>query len=277
MKNANWGCIAAYLSLLYTHSRFLKEWFHDGKRIQVYRETPVKLADGHMEVKSGGRIRADAVVYCTGWQPSIDFFSPEEAAKLGIPVPRDESDVRWEKLMADADAEVQKTLPFLATGARAANETPAYSQFRMYRQILSPKLLAEEDTSIVFVGFVSTGQTAQCYELLSLWGVAWLEGLLPKTLPSEEEMEREVARVNACMARRYGARGAKDPEIILESQLWFDTLMRDFDLPVKRKQREWLGGIKEWVLPYTAADYREVVNEFLEKVGKKQTLTRTKS
>jgi dimethylaniline monooxygenase (N-oxide forming) len=226
-----------------------------------------------MELESGGKIKADAVVYCTGWQPSIDFFSPEEAAKLGIPVPREESDVRWEKLMADADVEVRKLLPFLATGAREANETPAYSQFRMYRQILSPRLLAEDDTSIAFVGFVSTGQTAQCYELLSLWGVAWLEGLLPKRLPTQEEMEQEVARVNACMARRYGARGAKDPEIILESQLWFDTLMRDLDLMAKRKQQGMLRGWQEWFLPYTAADYRGVVDEFLNKSSKRQTLT----
>lgn len=261
---------AAYLSLLYTHSRFLTEWLHEGERIKVYRETPVRLADGHMELKSGGKIQADAVVYCIGWQPSIDFFSPEEAVKLGIPIPREESDVRWEKVMADADVEVRKLLPFLATGGRAANETPAFTQFRMYRQILSPQLLAEKDTSIAFVGFVSTGQTAQCYELLSLWGVAWLEGLLPKKLPSEEEMEREVGKVNACMARRYGARGAKDPEIIQESQFWFDTLMRDLDLPVKRKQQGVLGGLKDWFLPYTAADYRGVVDEFLRKVGKKQ-------
>ena len=262
---------APYISLLYTHSRFLKEWLHAGTRIEVYRDTPVRLTEGHMELKSGDKIKADAVIYCTGWQPSVDFFLPEEAARLGVPVPREESNSRWEKMMVDADAEVQKILPFLANEGRPANEMPAYTQFRMYRRILSPMMLAKEDTSIAFVGFVSTGQTAQCYELLSLWAVAWMEGLMPRTLPSEEEMEKEVALTNAYMARRYGARGAKDPEIILEVQWFFDILLQDLGLPVKRKQRGWLGGFKEWLLPYTAADYKGVVDEFLKNLEERKT------
>ena len=237
----------------------------------MYRDTPVRLTDGHMELGTGDHIKADAVVYCTGWQPSIDFFLPEEAARLGVPMPREESDLEWKKMIADADAEVQKILPFLANEGRSASEMPAYTQSRMYRQILAPAMLAKKDTSIAFVGFVSTGQTAQCCELLSLWAVAWLEGLMPTNLPSEEEMEKEVALVNAYMARRYGARGAKDPEIILEVQWFFDLLMQDLDLPMKRKQRGWLGGLKEWFLPYTAADYKGMVDEFVKRLEERKT------
>lgn len=258
---------AAYISLLYNDSRFLK-WLHEGKRINVYRDTPTKLADGQMHLASGATIDADAVVYCTGWQPSIDFFSAAEAADLGIPVPvLEQRNAHWERLLADADTKVQKELPFLANEGRAAAETPSHSQFRQYRQVLSPKLLARGDRSIAFAGFVSSGQTAVCCELLSLWAVAWLEGLLPLRLPSEEEMEADVARVNACMARRYGARGAKDPEIILEVQWFFDVLLRDLGLRAKRKQKGIMGVLKEWLLPYSAGDYRGVVNEFLDRNG----------
>jgi dimethylaniline monooxygenase (N-oxide forming) len=258
---------SAYISLLYKDSRFLKT-VHEGQRIKVYRDTPTRLSNNHMSLASGTSIRADAVVYCTGWTSSTDFFSPEDATQLGIPVPiADNDDAHWTKLMADANFSVRESLPFLANEARPASETPAHTQFRMYRQVLSPQLLAQGDRSIAFAGFISTGQTAVANELLSLWAVAWLEGLLPCKLPSEEDMEREVARVNCWMARRYGAPGARDPAIVLEVQGFFDVLMQDFGLEVKRK-RGWLKGLREWVVPYTSGDYKGVVDEFLERIGK---------
>ena len=54
-------------------------------------------------------------------------------------------------------------------------------------------------------------------------------------------MEDEVAKVNAWMARRYGPRGAKDPEIILEVKSFLDVLMRDMGLKVERKRGGILG------------------------------------
>ena len=79
-------------------------------------------------------------------------------------------------------------------------------------------------------------------------------------------MEFDVAKVNAWMARRYGSRGRRDPEIILEIQTYFDTLMEDLGLRVERKQRGWLGLLAEWLLPYRASDYDGVVEEFLSNV-----------
>ena len=79
-------------------------------------------------------------------------------------------------------------------------------------------------------------------------------------------MEEDVAKVNAWIARRYGARGARDPEIILEIQTFFDVLMQDLGLEVYRRNKGWLGALREWLTPYEAADYKGIVEEFLAKV-----------
>ena len=90
-----------------------------------------------------------------------------------------------------------------------------------------------------------------------------MEGLLPKPLPTETQMEMDVATVNAWMTRRYGVRGRRDPEIILEVQTFLDTLMRDLGLRVQRKNKGFFGPLVEWVVPYDGSDYRGMIEEFL--------------
>ncbi len=79
-------------------------------------------------------------------------------------------------------------------------------------------------------------------------------------------MEREIARVNAWMARRYGARGAKDPEIVLEVQRFPDVLLRDLEIETRRTR----GTFREWLTPYVVTDYEGVVEEFLERSKKRR-------
>ena len=219
-KVTNLFRLTSYISLVHTNSPFLS-WLHSGKNITVYRASPTRLVKGGMQLDSGQVLKADAVVYATGWRSSIDFFDEAEAAQLGIPIPVDQQDVvakkLWDSLESKADTLVTDALPRLADRPRPETDTETgTTQFRMYRQVLSPRLLAQRDRSLMFVGFVSNSQTAICSEILALWAVAWMENLLPKQLPSEAQMEADVARVNAWMARRYGGRGRRDPEIVLE-------------------------------------------------------------
>jgi dimethylaniline monooxygenase (N-oxide forming) len=179
------------------------------------------------------------VVYATGWQSSIDFFDKEEAARLGIPIALSEQDIEaeklWSNLEGEADMLVTNTFPRLAECPKAEVDwETGTTQFRMYRQVLSPGLLAQQDRSIAFAGYVSNGQTSICSEILALWAVAWMEDMLPKPLPTEAQMEADVAKVNAWMARRYGVRGRRDPEIILEVQTFLDELTEDLGLRVPR-------------------------------------------
>ena len=82
-------------------------------------------------------------------------------------------------------------------------------------------------------------------------------------------MDRDVARVNAWMARRYGARGRRDPEIVLEIQTFLDQLIEDLGLKVHRKNKGFWGPLLEWVVPYEASDYKGIVDEFLAQVKPK--------
>ena len=266
--------VTPYVSLLHTTNPFLGWLYSGSERLTVYRAKPVRLVEGGMLLDTGELVKADAVVYATGWRPTIDFFDDKEAAQLGIPLDVTQQDVeaekRWDSLGKTSLAEVKALFPHLAqypddpTNESVTTTTP----FRLYRQILSPKLLAARDRSITFVGYVSNGQTAFCSELLALWAVAWMEDLLMMPTPSQTDMEQDVARVNAWRTLRYGARGKRDPEIILEVQTLFDLLMKDLGLRPDRKQkghRIW-GGLREWVMPYRASDYAGIVQEFLSQV-----------
>jgi hypothetical protein len=144
----------------------------------------------------------------------------------------------------------------------------------MYRQILSPELIAQQDRSIAFAGFVSTIQTSMCAELMALWAVAWMEDLLSKNaIPDLPSMRESVSTVNAWSRNRYGLRETRHAELIFESQSFFDVLCRDLGIEKwrKRKGAKWWQKphrfAKEWLVPYRAKDYKGLVDEFLENRG----------
>jgi dimethylaniline monooxygenase (N-oxide forming) len=262
--------LTSYASLVHTNNPFLG-WLHSGKNITVYRASPTRLVKGGMQLESGQVLRADAVVYATGWRSSIDFFDEDEAAQLGIPVPLNRQDVDaeklWDSLESKADMLVTNALPRLAEYPKPEMDREnGTTQFRMYRQVISPRILNRQDRSITFVGYVANSQTSICSEILALWAVAWMEDVLPKPLPTEAQMQADVAKVNAWMTRRYGARGRRDPEIILEIQTFLDQLMEDLALKVHRKNRGFFGPLVEWVVPYEPSDYKGMIEEFLTRV-----------
>lgn len=269
-KVGNLFRLTSYLSLVHNNNPFLS-WLHAGKDITVYRASPTKLVKGGMKLDSGQILRADAVVYATGWRSSIDFFDKEEAARLGVPIALHEQDNETEKLWSnlemEADMLVTNAFPRLAECPKAeVDRETGTTQFRMYRQVLSPRLLAQQDRSIAFAGYVSNSQTSICSEILALWAVAWMEDILPKPLPTEAQMGADVAKVNAWMARRYGVRGRRDPEIILEVQTFLDELMEDLGLRVQRKNQGFFGPLVEWLVPYEPSDYKGIIEEFLARV-----------
>ena len=295
---------SSYVSLLPKKAPFLRYLHEDDEEIlKVHRVTPTELTGREMlvvdEKGTRSRLPCDLVVWCTGWLPSVDFFEEGEARKLGLPVALVEDKLKttaeqslnslpttmlkpaayWADGLGEGDRwaerEVIKKLPMLGKPAKKGYPV-GYTGFRLYRQILPTRGIDTSDRSIVFAGLVSNGQTAMCCELTSLWAVAWMEGLLPrKSLPkSGAEAERNVELVSAWMRRRYGARGIKDPEIVLEIQSFFDLLCEDLGVDwarkkkgVKRSSWNMLGRIRdevrEWTTPYTGEDYKGIIEEFL--------------
>lgn len=272
-------CIS-YISLVFTGHPFLA-YLHakTNPMITVHRATPTRLTSSTMLLSNDTEVPADAVIYATGWQSSTDFFSPATLApSLGIPHPTSTtttaSDSNWSSLTTSADVKLLKLLPNLKDYPPVLADSTLTS-YRLYRCILPPALAhpapgSPPDRSLAFVGMISSSQTAIASELSALWAVAYLDDLLPASSSPANmpraELESDIALTQAWQARRYGARGARDPEIILEIQSFLDVLCRDLQVKVERKRVGWLGWLWEWTVPYTASDYKGVVEEFMDGV-----------
>lgn len=270
ISNLLW--LTSYVSLVYSTGTFLR-FLHDEEKLKVHQASLTKLSDGSAHLSNGTSFSVDAAIYCTGWSPSTDFFTHEDALDLGLPVrsssqPADVASL-WSKLNAEADNRVANLLPNCRNPELDTLGRPEMTQFRTYRTVVSPRLLSRGDRSVAFLGFVANAQTAAACELLALWATAWMEDMLPTQLPNEVELERQVALVNAWMTRRYGARGAVSPEIILESQSFFDEVIKDLGLDPYRKKAKsrwpFIGWVFEWFEPYRGLDYQGIVEEFLDR------------
>ena len=301
------------VSLLPKESPVLK-YLHadDDSILKVHRATPLKLQDREMVLVSADgqthTVPCDAVIWCTGWLPAIDFFSDQDTEELGLPVLHrieptlpDPKDIPSRPDIANpkppstyfsqlspsakaAEQDILRLFPALRTPARPGYPSD-YTAYRLYRQCLplsafpsSDSRSQDYDRSLAFSGLVSNSQTAICSELTALWSVAYLEDLLPSTsLPSTRaEAEENVELALAFQRRRYGVKGARDPEIVLEVQSFLDVICRDLGVEVYRKRRSLKGkglweGMKGWVkeycTPYFARDYETVLQEFLELNG----------
>ena len=299
------------VSLIPTGSPVLKYLHQDDDNIlKVHRATPIKLQNREMILLSAdgstSTVPCDAVIWCTGWLPSIDFFSPSETRDLGLPIilnepsPTDSKDLSSNSdLLSNpkppstyytslspsaqaADKQVLSLFPSLRDGARSAYP-PTYTPFKLYRQCLPLTAFPDTasgnyDRTLAFTGLISTSQTAITSELTSLYSIAFLESLLPSPpLPLNRSQASSSIELQLSFQRhRYGLRGARDPEIVLEIQTFLDQLCGDMGVEVYRKIRkargkgwweEWKGRVRERLQPYVGADYEGVVEEFLGGEG----------
>jgi dimethylaniline monooxygenase (N-oxide forming) len=267
-----------YVSLIHKGNPVMQE-LHKGERIKVHvGELDYVTPSGVVILKKASspniplerkEINTNAIVWCTGFQASTSFFSPSDALSLGLPIPLDsepaESKKHWNNLLAAADIDLLKRFPVLKQWSLQAPKERT-TNYRMYRQVLPPSCIDANDRSIAFAGFVSNGQTAFASELTGIYSVAWLEGLLSRgDLASKEEMEWDVAKTHAWMARRYGARGHSLPEVVMEVQTFFDVLVKDLGGRVKRK-----GGWREYLGVYRASDYSGLIEEILDRREKRK-------
>ena len=258
------------LSLIDSKGAFL-DYLHDDTKVKVQRKTVTHLSRDGVHLADGQVIKANAVVFATGWEKASSFFDDETALDLGIPVDMDkeptESNLRWQKLYETSANKVKQLLPELANPPRFDLPEPTKTPYRHYRNVIPPNFAARGDTSIAFTGTLVTSQTVTFAELSSLYAVAYLEGMLPSALPSLEKMNEEVALANAWTVCRYGYRGVREP-LNLTEQTFFDLLCRDLGIKSHRKRGSRMllsldRRLKEWLVPYRSSDYHGLVNEFL--------------
>jgi pyridine nucleotide-disulfide oxidoreductase len=168
----------------------------------IYRDSIGRLEESTVVLKSGLRLKCDALICCTGWNPCYPMFSHSQALGLGLPLPLGSiSPVEpddWVEKLATADEKVVKDFPSLANSPKYPVPSPSTVMSRLYRGMIP---ITGNDRSIVFLGQVGTTQSMTIAEIQSLWAVAHLTGKLD--LPTEPEMADQVALATAWRRRRY--------------------------------------------------------------------------
>ena len=284
---------APYISVVLKDSKFHRVLHEDNaEKLEVLRARPLELNDKTMLVQEKHvmgpqgwymrkvEVKADAVIWCTGYQPSLDFFSDHDKAGLGLPhlinkergKDADEDEAAWRAASEKSAAHMRSLFPSLSNSnkPRSAVEPLTTTPFRLYNHILPlpSSLQPSHSRTLAFSSFTLTAQTALVAELSALYAVAYLEDLLPKTsnVPTtRSEAMKSISNIQSWRDLRYGPRGKRDPEFTMDTQSFMDEICKGLGIEWERKRRGGTGRSKwrEWTEPYGALDYRGLIEEFL--------------
>ncbi|ETN40120.1 uncharacterized protein HMPREF1541_04395 [Cyphellophora europaea CBS 101466] len=254
-------------------------------------------------------VPCDAVLWCTGWLPSVDFFEGEERERMGAPMPLEGTDTKQVYLNSDinltnssmvaaADKRVMELFPRLKDPHPPPDRPPKHTPYALFRNIISPWCLTHDDRSIAFVDMSATGATAIAAQLSALWAAAWCQGMLDRKAVlgldtgttnlehradvAEDAIEREAywqtAQEMAFLRRRWGEKQSQDLHLGPAVQAYADRLCLDLEVKVERKRtgkeqgfrQSWRAWAREWFEGYEAKDYEGVVEEFFERWKKRE-------
>lgn len=120
----------------------------------------------------------------TGYRPivPIEFDPPDLGKTLGLGCDRIDNDTgprqkhhhdQWKAFDDHVSSHFRHV--FCASMFSRA-ESHESAPFRLFRRMVSPELVAEDDRSFVAVGFVLTGTVAVVAEVQALWAAAFLTG-----------------------------------------------------------------------------------------------------
>lgn len=277
-----------------THPRDLEtlKLIDEHNLVHVNRAQPVSAKGRSLTLDTGETVTTDAIVWCTGWQISnYTLCKPTLANELGLPILNKslpEKDKQyWEALDTEAENRILGLNPILKyppTNIKL-NKLPVTS-FRLFRFLVSPKLAARGDNSLVIIGNYANGRVQTTAEIVSLWAVAYLEDLFPPAtnalLHNLEEMNKDIAHVDAYRRKRF-LNFMPYRLAIFEAPEFDDQLMKDLGLRADRKRmrmptgwRGWFGlnaWYAEWFEGYFASDYKGIVQEFMATVDERRGKT----
>lgn len=187
---------------------------HEGD-LTVHRSEIKSLTDEDMvHLKSGISVRSDMIFAATGYEKPYRSFSKELRIDLGLTYGEEDS-IKWAKLEAHGEEEVDRLLPILKEFNPESSDiipTPKdeghlHGPSRHYRRLVPPSKAAQNDRTIIFPGMIHSIFTPLIAETQALWGSAYLLGHID--LPSEDNMNQEVATFNVWTRKRYLAQGRK--------------------------------------------------------------------
>jgi dimethylaniline monooxygenase (N-oxide forming) len=229
-----------------------------GDNIEFFRENITKIS-GNTIVMPFDAVCPDVIICTTGWQPSYHKFLDQDlAGSLGLPVtlpepPRRSANVadhvKWFELEQAADDEICRRFPRLQEPPLHHRSTTTQSPFRLYKYMAptDPKM-----RGIIFLGHIVIGNNFRAAECQALWAVAYLDGQL--SLPSKEDMEREVAMSIAWCRRRYLSKGALGHWLYFDLVPYTDALLQQLGLESHRKK----GRAKDFIAPCVAEDLKDL-------------------
>lgn len=235
------------------------------KQVNIYRFDVDRLDETSIHLNNGPNFKVDAILLGTGFKNRPTLLSDKQIVELGLPhdqsLDSPESEEEWSKYEAEAKRELLTSFPVLACppelpenlGDISTETTP----FRLYRNIAPIG-----DTSIAFIGFAGIGSMWYASELESIWATAYLDGHIK--LPSEQEMRKEVARVNAYMKLRCPTYGRMGNYYVFDTFGYFDGLMEEIGLSSYRKS--WWN---ETFHPLLTKDFSGLKDEYLKRYGSK--------
>lgn len=286
-----------FISIMLKKSPFMKALHADDpNRLLVYRATPMSLRNHTLRISNSVRdstvmqdLKADAVVWCTGWESTLGFLQDSEVMGSSLIVGDaqkvDQHD-RWHGLDTASLRQMEQVFPWLKLNlARLPSEPINSLPIRLYRHAMPFDCLPDEgdkgniDRSIAFTAFTASSQTTVTFEILALWTVAWLEGLMPqRSIPTRFEAMQSIAELQAFRTLRYGEQSKGQLDCVMEIQGLHDQLLQDLGLDPERKRRRILRAkgngllarleavVREWIQPYRPSDYSGIVEEFLTAI-----------
>ncbi|RMD42203.1 hypothetical protein DV735_g2934, partial [Chaetothyriales sp. CBS 134920] len=237
---------------------------HEGD-LTVHRDEIKSLSDKDaVHLASGATIHTDMILACSGYEKPYRSFNTALQIDLGLAKGQGKADIhKWARLEAQGEEEVDRLLPILAEfspEASGVESTPhpdnlLHGPNRHYRRLIPPTAVAQQDRTIFFPGMVHSIFTPLIVETQALWGVAYLLGHLD--LPSEDEMNQEIATFNAWTRKRYLAQGRKHAYAIFDFLSYIDVLCRDLGIKTARKSN-WFS---ELFVRYKPSDYHGMYGE----------------
>lgn len=235
-------------------------WETIAPNVHIYHDDILKLEKRLVRLKRGDQIPTDVLLCGTGWHPSsFGFFSPELAVKLGLPHPFQnepaEDAETWTQLEKEADQRVLQEFPQLVNPPNHPSKPVSTTPYRLYNGI-APL----DDDSIAFIGCVSCANYFRGVECQAIWATAFLDKQL--TLPSKQDQQEDIARMNAWCRRRYLSNGVRGNFLSVESTGYTDKLLREIGLSSHLK-----GWFRDYFVPGTSQDLVGLKDEYMTKYG----------
>ncbi|KAH8596286.1 putative dimethylaniline monooxygenase [Bisporella sp. PMI_857] len=234
--------------------------------VTIIRDDLGTLNNDTMTFKSGKSVKSDFIVMCTGWGDHFAMFDNDHKTEIGLPVKAQNfdkypADRDWKGIDREAEASVDRKLPFLAKGPVLAN---AHSQllkspprnWRLYRRVVPLALAKKNDRSLAILGQIHTVQTPLVASVQTFWAILYLLG--EQDLPHENIMVKEIAEWNAWTRKRYISQGRKFPYSLYDFLPYVETLCKDLGVNSRRKSNF----ISEYFSSYKPEDFNDIIDEY---------------